>query len=299
MISARPRGHALRTLATLALLTALSRVSAQAQEELPSATVTGQEEMIQPRRLIDMHTAGVLPRGSLDFETRVYPSRHNDVDGAGITFSIAVGITDRFMFGGGYGGDGLVGHGTVRGNPWPGLLLKYRIIEETYHFPGLAIGYDWQGYGGIEGYENSDNSYRGYVYKSEGLFAAMSKNYLLFTKVQFGIHVSVNYSIEEIQRVKWPNGYLGLDIGINEELAVAAEYNLALNHEDPNSGQYINPLHGFFNAGIRWAMFPSFYLEFNAKDIFAKKLLRNDDPAVSDSPLGWSRELKLVYVTSF
>ena len=116
--------------------------------------VRAQEEetqtMVQPRRLVDMHTAGVLPKASLDFETRIYPSRHEDVDGGGTTFSISVGITDRFMFGGGYGFDGLVGHGPVRGNPWPGLCIKYRLIEENYFFPAIAIGYDWQGYGGIE-----------------------------------------------------------------------------------------------------------------------------------------------------
>jgi hypothetical protein len=255
--------------------------------------------MIQPRRLIEMHTAGALPRAMLDFETRVYPSRHDDVDGAGITFGISVGITDRFMFGGGYGADGLVGHGTVRGNPWPGLCVKYRLIEENYFMPAIAIGYDWQGWGGIEGYENTDNDYRGYVYKSQGFFVALSKNYLLFKSVNLGFHGDVNFSTEEIQRVRWPNCYIGADLGINEELAIAAEYNLALNEEDPDAESYCNPLKGFFNAGIRWAIFPSLYIEFNAKDIFRNKLRLKNDPVADDTPLGWSRELKLVYVSSF
>jgi hypothetical protein len=259
------------------------------------------ETMIQPRRLIDMHTAGVLPRAYFDFETRVYPSRHDDVDGAGITFSISVGITDRFMFGGGYGGDGLVGHGTIRGNPWPGLCIKYRLMEETYFLPGIAIGYDWQGYGGIQGYDNDADGYRGYVYKSEGFFAACSKNYLIFKSIQLGIHGAVNYSLEELHRVKWPNCFAGIDLGVNEELAVVAEYNLALNELDPGEITYTNPLDGFLNAGIRWAIFPTLYIEMSAKDIFRKKLRLREttDPAVEDTPLGWSRELKLVYLTSF
>jgi len=259
----------------------------------------GGERMIQPRRLIDMHTAGVLPKATLDFETRVYPSRLAVVDGAGTTFGISVGITDRFMFGGGYGADGLVGHGTIRGNPWPGLLIKYRLIEENYFLPAVAIGYDWQGWGGIEGYENNGDRYRGYVYKSGGFFAAMSKNYLLLSSVQVGVHGAINYSMEEIHNVKWPNCFLGADLGVNEELAIAAEYNLALNEEDPNSDAYVNPFRGFLNAGIRWAIFPSMYIEFNAKDIFSNKLGMKNNPAADDVPLGWSRELKLVYIHSF
>jgi hypothetical protein len=252
-------------------------------------------EMIQPRRLIDAHTAGLLPRGVYDFETRVYPSRHPAVHGAGITFSIGVGITDRLMFGGGYGGDGLVGRGMVRGNPWPGLLIKYRVIEEGFVAPGIALGYDWQGYGGVEGYGDSTDAYRGYVYKSQGFFLALSKNFLLFSSVQLGFHGAINYSLENQAATPWPNGYVGLDLGINEELALALEYDLALNQRDPFSERYTHPLHGFLNVGLRWRFAPTFYLEFDAKDVLENKL-RN---AGARRLLGWGRELKLVYVSAF
>lgn len=267
------------------LLLALLTISAVAQDE---ETTGG--EMIQPRRLIDAHTAGILPRAHFDFETRIYPSGEDDISGCGLLMSITVGITDRLTIGVSYGGDGIVGRGRVRGNPYPGALIKYRLFEETNFIPGVAIGYDHQGYGGIE-----PVNYTGYVYKSQGLFCALSKNYLIFKKIQLGLHGAINFTWEDIKNVKWPNCYVGMDIGLNEELAVAFEYDCALNQKDRGTGHYTNPLKGIFNIGIRWAFMPSFYIEFDAKDIFLQKLA----DYVTEERMGWSRELKIVYVTSF
>ncbi|MBD3316815.1 MAG: hypothetical protein GF344_13595 [Chitinivibrionales bacterium] len=268
---------------------------------LTVGTTVAVTEMVQPRRLINGHTAGLLPRGHYEFETRVYPSRHDAVDGAGVTFSFGVGITDRLMFGGGYGADGMIGRGTLRGNPWPGLLFKYRIVEEKYHVPGIAIGFDWQGFGGIEGYQNTEAHYRGYVFKSQGAFVALSKNYLLMKSAEFGLHGSVNFSVEDLPRIQWPNGVVGFDFGANEELAVVVEYDLALNQRDPaadgDDTGYTNPLKGFLCAGIRWAFAPAFYIEFNVMDLLENKLRRQNQP--SGARVGWSRELKLVYLSNF
>jgi hypothetical protein len=258
---------------------------------------SAENEMLQPRRLIDAHTAGVLPRASYELEGRIYPSGSRRIHGAGLLMGIGVGITHRLNVGISYGADGLVGRGRdIRPNPYPGGLIKYRLFEENYVSPGVAIGYEHQGYGGIE-----SNDYRGYVYKSQGFFVALSKNFLLFSKVQFGIHGGVNFSFEEIVSdsgggVRWPNGYLGIDVGLNEELAIAAEYDLALNGRDlPGSydpRDYLNPLYGYLNLGVRYAFSESFYLEFAAKDVLERK--------VSGARiLGWSRELKFVYVDTF
>lgn len=265
-----------------------------------AVSVAAGEEMVQPRRLVDAHTAGVLPRATYDFECRVYASGSPDVWGSGLQLAIGVGITDRLNIGISYGGDGLVGRGrSVQLNPYPGGLIKYRLIEENYHFPAVAIGYEHQGYGGIL----DDNS--GFVYKSQGFFVALSKNYLFIKRVQLGIHGAASYSLEDITSVpyKGPNGYLGFDFGINSELALAVEYDLGFNTRDPGvSGDrredYVNPLKGQLNAGLRWAFSPSFYLQFDFKD-----LLENRDwydvAADRYHRFGWSRELKLVYLNSF
>ena len=42
-----------------------------------SSSLVFSEEMIQPRRLVNAPTAGVLERGSFDFECRIYPGSDN------------------------------------------------------------------------------------------------------------------------------------------------------------------------------------------------------------------------------
>jgi hypothetical protein len=150
----------------------------------------------------------------------------------------------------------------------------------------VALGYDHQGFGGIE-----SNDYVGFVYKSQGFFVALSKNYLLFTKIQLGLHGAVNFSLEDLRHVTWPNGFLGLDLGINEELAFVCEYDLGLNAKELR-GTYLNPLKGYLNAGIRWAVTKNFRVEFDAKDILENKVSGGHQ-------LGWSREFKFVYIDQF
>ena len=252
------------------------------------------QEMVQPRRLVDTHTAGVLSKGCYDFECRVYPAGNIEL-GAGLNLGIAVGITNRLMLGLSYGGEGWVGRGkNAEFDPMPGFLVKYRIFEESIAMPGFAIGYDHQGYGGRA--DTTSFDYNGYVYKSPGFFIALSKNYLVFSKIQFGIHGAVTYSMEEIESVKWPNVYAGFDLGINDEISLVSEYNLGLHTRDPNPHRralYARPQEGYLNLGLRWAFSESFYIEFDAKDVLENRKRLNG------STVGWSRELKLVYYSHF
>lgn len=247
------------------------------------------EEMVQPLRIVDCHTAGILPRASYQYECRIYANGDTATPGCGTILGIALGVTNRLNIGLCYGGDGIIGRKAPTFNPHIGAFVKYRIFEETYFIPALSFGYDHQGSGGI------DKEYNGYVFKSPGFFLAASKNYLFFTKVQLGLHGGINYSLEEYEKIKWPNGYAGLDMGINDELAMAVEYNLALNQRDPgaDSTKYTDPFDGFFNVGLRWSFTTSLYMEFDVKDMLQKKV------NASNTPFGWDRELKLVYLRHF
>lgn len=252
------------------------------------------EEMIQPRRLVNAPTAGVLERGSFDFECRIYPGSDN-TRGAGVNLGISVGVTNRLMIGLSYGGEGIVGRGKdVNFDRSPGFLVKYRIFEEAIHFPGVALGYDHQGYGGST--DTSGFEYKGNIYKSPGFFLALSKNYLLFTKIQFGIHGALTYSMEDLNKVTWPNFLAGIDFGVNEELALVVEYDFGFNIKDQRSSGhavYANPSEGYLNLGLRWAFAENFYIEFDARDVLENRK-RKDGSTVS-----WGRELKLVYVSHF
>jgi hypothetical protein len=259
----------------------------------------------EPYRLVNVHTAGILPKASFDVDFRVYASP--DGYGSGLLTGVHVGLTNRFNIGLAYGGEGVIGYlSRVRWNKLPGVLVKYRLFEERVLTPALSLGFDNQGYGGLAWKDDrglSGYGYDGYVYKSPGFFVALSKNYMMFGAVQIGFHGTANYSLEEVDEVTWPNAVVGLDIGVNEELMFIAEYDFALNDitGPRNVRNYGLPHRGFLNLGLRWAFTEHFHIEFDAMDILQNKtrivLLR--DGSVSREPIGWSRELKVAYISSF
>ncbi len=251
-------------------------------------------EMIQPRKLVDAHTAGILGKGQYDIECRFYAAGDTTL-GAGVTFGFDIGVTNRLTLGLSYGGEGLVGRGNrIRPHALPGWLVKYRLIEEQVHFPGLAIGYDHQGRGGLTDTARFD--YKGYIFKSPGFFVALSKNYLLFGALQLGLHGMCNYSMEEVDKVKWPNLIAGIDFGINEELSLVFEYDFAFNNLDAHPDKpplYARPSDGYLNAGIRWAFSSNFYIELDFRDLLERRT------TVDGRRIGWNREIKLAYFAQF
>jgi hypothetical protein len=257
---------------------------------LSGAAVHSQQELLQPLRIIDCQTAGMLTRAHFALECRSYPNGDVTSSGTGVTLSLLVALTDRINVGLGYGGDGIIGRESPTFNPHIGAMLKVRVIEESYFWPAFAVGYDHQGFGGI------DAEYDGYMYKSAGFFLAVSKNYLAMTVIQIGLHGGVNYSLEECRDIKWPNVYAGVDAGFSEKFSLMAEYDCALNERDADAGgdsahvYYANPLKGFLNFGVRWFISSSFCAEVDAKDI-----LRNKVDAAGNR-VGWGRELKLTYI---
>jgi hypothetical protein len=248
---------------------------------------------VTPIRLVDMHTAGVVEKGNFLFESRIYEN-----NGTGFLISIAAGVTDRFCFGLGYGAEGMLGRSEdVRYNPFPGCLVKYRVLDENYVLPGIALGFDYQGFGGIG--DKGRFGYYGYRYKSEGFFAAVSKSYLFLRVIDIGLHGDVNMSLEEIGKVKWPDCGVGADLGAGDKFSIVAEYDFGLDTRDPSgSGDaYALPYEGYLNAGLRIYFTPEFSLEFDARDILQNRtcFVNRGDSSV-ETIVGWSRELKVTYM---
>lgn len=250
--------------------------------------------MVQPRKLVDAHTAGILNKGQYDFECRIFPAGNPEL-GAGLTMGIDVGITNRLTIGLSYGGEGIVGRGPeTEVHTLPGWLVKYRLFEERYHFPGIAFGYDHQGHGGVA--DTNLFTYEGYIFKSPGFFVAVSKNYLIANAMQLGFHGMVNYSLEDRTEVQWPNLISGIDIGLNDELSLVFEYDFGFNLFDVRPDKisnYADPGAGYLNAGLRWAFSQSFYIEFDARDLLENRRNRYG------KLVGWSREIKLVFFSQF
>ncbi|MFP4522568.1 MAG: hypothetical protein ACLFQK_10520 [Fibrobacterota bacterium] len=236
---------------------------------------------IPPRKLIDSHTAGLLPRAYYDVEMKAIP-------GGGLIFGMSVGIWDRFSISLSFGGDNIIGEGDVEFQKFPGVLVKYRLIEENYFLPALALGFDNQGSGK---WDAESGRYR---YKSKGFFAAISKSYLLLN-YPIGFHGGANYNsgaevywteeYPEDEATPW-NFNIGIDKSINEEIALVTEYDFAVN-DNPEVGAFFC---GYLNAGVRWTLSQIFTIEIDFKDLIGNS---------GNGAGNWSRELRLVYLESF
>jgi len=222
--------------------------------------------------LIDQPTAGSLEKGEYGFDIRFFP------DG-GTLASLKAGLFDRFMIGVSYGAINIIGRGDPQWNELPGVLVKYRLFEET-DLPALAIGFDSQGYGMYY------DDLKRYEVKAKGLFAVFSKNFSMGWLGTMGWHGGVNYNTFEDQDDKNVNGFVGLDKSINDQISLLVEYNLGL---DDNSDLSFGRDRGYLNAGLRWVFAGQLGIALNFKDILAN---RRDLEAAS-------RELRLTYVESF
>ncbi len=213
----------------------------------------------EPLRVIDMPTAGLNHRSEFNTDLRVYPE-------GGIQLHMGIGLFRRTMFGLSYGGTNVVGRGKITGNKQPGVLVKYRIWEETEPLPAFALGYDNQGSG-----RWSDSLSR-YEYKAPGLFIAASKNFKFGTDRNFGIHATVNWNSVETNDDRGLTGSLGADISLNEELIALVEYNAALDDNKKNNGQFVSLGRGkgYLNLGLRWAI-NKIYIQFECKDVLGNR----------------------------
>ncbi len=234
-------------------------------------TVHAQEDR-QPRQLIEGPTAGLLPRGSFGVDFRFY-------EGNGLLTSMAVGLFDRAMLGISFGGQNVIGNHDIQWNPRLEFAARVRIIDENQSMPGIAIGYDSQGYGAY------DEGLSRYASKSKGLYGVLSKNYRS-PLGQIGVHAGMNRSFEDGDEDNDLSGFAGIDKQFGKDFVILAEYDFALNDNEHNS---LGSGKGYMNAAVRWSISNQFTLEFDVKHIFQDGE-RNSNP---------DRELRLVYFEQF
>lgn len=79
---------------------------------------------IEPAMIIDKPTAGMLHRGN-------YYVSANFFEQGGVLVGVSVGLIDRFNFGISYGGTDILGMRKPEMNPYPGVNVKLRILEEV------------------------------------------------------------------------------------------------------------------------------------------------------------------------
>jgi hypothetical protein len=228
---------------------------------------------LEPARLVNCPTAGLLPRASFDFDIRIFPR-------GGVIFGLDIGLMKRLMVGMSFGGENIIGEGDADWNPRIEFAAKYRVINESWSLPALAIGYDSQGDGAY------DDSLDRYAYKSKGFYAVISKGYAM-GDVPFGLHAGANYSLENDDEDNDISVFFGADIRLGDNLAVVGEYDLGTN--DDTAEELFGQGYGYLNLGLQWIFSERLFLQFNLKNL----LLNRKDVST------WERGFRIVYFESF
>jgi len=229
---------------------------------------------VQFTEMVDLPTAGTLNRGSYDIHLRMQPM-------GGLLLGFGFGLFDKLNFGFSYGGNNVIGYGNIDWNPQPGFLIKYRIFDESYYMPAIALGFDNQGFGPWSGSR--------YMVKSRGFYGAASKNYKFLGTLAF--HGGVSYSLEDRHNPdNTLDAFVGIEKSLNNELWLVAEYDAALN--DKIKDQQFGEGYGYLNVGLRWLFSNRLMLEADLRN-----LMRNGE---HDTPAGMiGRTVKLAYFDSF
>ncbi len=231
----------------------------------------GTNAKFEYRSLIDMPTAGILQKGYVGITSDVLP-------GGTLIEKIEVGVFDNISFGISYGGVNVIGAGRPDWYNYPGINIRFRVINETVAFPAVTFGFDSQGKG-----EYFDSLSR-YAIKSPGFFGAVSKNFQFLGYLS--LHGTVNYSLENKDGDNFLNLMIGAEKTIGSNVSLIGEYNFAFND---NSTRYFGKGNGYLNIGIRWAVGEGFTLGFDLRDLLDNKKW---------SPSSADRAIRIEYIKS-
>ncbi len=241
------------------------------------ATVMFAQEFKTPVDLINTPSAGTLGRGCLSTEMRFAP-------GGGVLGGLQVGVSERFDIGLSYGGGRIIGNEKIVWNGQPGVIAKFRILDESNIYPAIAMGYNSQGYG-----EYID-SLEMYEIRSMGAYLVASKNWNTILNSQIGIHLGVNYSFEQPDSVNVPSVFMGISLEISPQLGIFIEYDSAIDY-----GRYLDVGNfkitkgaGFLNAGVRVGVSDEFFVECDFNNLI-----------FGENVESFNREIRLRYVYSF
>jgi len=228
-------------------------------------------EYYQPRRIVNMPNAGLLPDRAWMGEIRL-------VEDGGLVAYAGLGLRGRIQAGVSYGAHGVLGRGDPTAYPRPSFQMKIRPFNEKQKFPAIVLGYDDQGTG------LWDKELKRYSLKSPGFYLAASKNWTTLGG-NLGLHAGLNYSLETKDNGKGFDAYFGLDKNLGDIFAIYIEYVGGINDNDTKDGVYGSGK-GYLNASLKWSVRPDFEIEL----ILADLLVNNESAGT------FSREVRLSFV---
>jgi hypothetical protein len=242
---------------------------------------------VPPRWLVDIPTAGTLPRAAWTISLRMYP------DGGALA-ATDIGLSNRFMLGISYGAEKVISNQDPNWHPRLEFNLKFRVLDELEYFPAVTVGFSSQGFG-----EWNDELDR-YAFKSRGFYAVASRSFYFYQWTS-GWHVGINNSYLENKKDDESdlNFFVGFDATFKYNLALLAEWDAALNDdnstlpgEDDNERPYdfAGKGRGYLSLSVKWLFTEHLELEVLLTDLLVNR--RGDD-------ITFNREIRLTYIDSF
>jgi hypothetical protein len=220
--------------------------------QLVAQRSAGQDANIDPLYLVDMPIAGILPATSGAIQTTFYPE-------GGVLAELTYGLVTNLNVGISFGGTRVLGSGGITWNNLPGIMARYRVLEESPRTPAVVVGFDTQGRDGWI------PAWKQYTIKSPGFFATVGKNYQLAGSISF--HGGFNYTLERHDGDYEPNLYVGAEKTIGPIVSVLSEYNFGFDNDKERKG--------FWNGSLSIGARVSTNIGFNA-DLLFKNLLTTE-----------------------
>lgn len=209
----------------------------------------GENYLYETKYLVEMPTAGILPKNSYSFYNLFYPN--------GVILSLfEISFLENFSLGISYSGNNIIGTGNISFQGLPGFHLKIRIINEQQSFPALAIGINTQGRGI---YDKNKKRFQTY---SPGVYLAISRNYRWLLGL-CAFHLGLGYSLEPSPNERTLNYWCGVEQTLFKFTSIFIEYNATA---EEKSREFINK-NGLLNAGLKFSIANGITFELFAKDL--------------------------------
>ena len=213
----------------------------------------GANATIEPRYLIDLPTAGIIPHGNIGLDIEFFQS-------GGMLMGFSVGAFNRVLVGISYGGTNIIGTEKPKWNSSPGVSVRVRLMEESLLVPAIAAGFSAQGK------ETHIEQLNRYNIKSPGFYAVASKNYLAWGFLSF--HGGINYSLERDDGDDDINLFAGAEKTLGPFLSLLGEYDLGMNDSNRDA---VGRGRGYLNLGLRASVGNGLMLGFVLKDILGNQ----------------------------
>lgn len=210
----------------------------------------GEDATFESQRIVDMPTAGIIPKGTFEVSAFLMQS-------GGLMTEFAAAPFENFLIGVSFGGTSIIGVSTPTFQDFPGVQIKYRILDETKTFPAFALGLNSQGMGLY------NDSLSRYQTASPGLYFASSKSFRWPVGLIF-VHAGINYSLEPKPEDRSVNFYFGAEQTIMTRISIASEFNFNL-----ENNSYFMENKGLLNFQIKWAASENLTVALMFRDVFA------------------------------